>query len=46
MDKVKSQDILPDLMEETEEKRALEKQRRVFEEMLTVKNNAWNYNVQ
>lgn len=46
MDKVKSQDILPDLMEETEEKRTLEKQRRIFEEMLTVKNNPWNYNTQ
>lgn len=38
-----SDNILPDLFEETEEARMLEKQRRSFEEMLTVKNNPWNY---
>lgn len=40
---VAASDILPDLFEETEEARMLEKQRRSFEEMLTVRNNPWNY---
>lgn len=41
---IESKDILPDLLEETEEIRLLEKQRRTFEEMLTVNKNPWNYN--